>query len=119
MDMEALRALLLSKTGAVEEMPFGPEALVYKVVGKMFALLAWQSDPLHLTLKCDPAYAEMLRQRYEAVQPGYYMNKRHWNTIALDGSIPEAGIRSMVDESYELVVQGLKKADRETLQALD
>ncbi len=92
--LDSLRAYLLSKKGATEETPFGPDALVFKVMGKMFALLAWQSDPLRITLKCDPDDVLALRQQYAAVQPGYYMNNRHWNTVTLDGSIPEADAMS-------------------------
>ena len=116
--LDSLRAYLLSKKDATEETPFGPDALVFKVMGKMFALLAWQSDPLRITLKCDPDDALALRQQYAAVQPGYYMNKRHWNTVTLDGSIPEAELWAMIDDSYALVVRGLKKSLREELGRL-
>ena len=116
--LDSLRAYLLAKKGATEETPFGPDALVFKVMGKMFALLAWQSDPLRITLKCDPDDALALRQQYVAVQPGYYMNKRHWNTVTLDGSIPEAELWAMIDDSYALVVRGLKKSLREELGRL-
>ena len=115
MQLELLRSFLQGKPGATEEIPFGPQALVFKVKGKMFALLAWEETPLRLTLKCDPEHALMLRDMYPAVQPGYYMNKRHWNTISLDGSIPDQDIFQMIDVSYNLVVKGLKKADRKAL----
>ena len=115
-ELEPLRAYLLAKAGTTEEQPFGPEALVFKVLGKMFALVAWQATPLSISLKCDPHLAEMLRTTYAAVQPGYHLNKRHWNTLILDGSIPPEEITEMIDASYKLVVKGLKKADRERLQ---
>ena len=116
MKLGTLCAYLLDKKGAIEEHPFGPEALVLKVMGKMFALVAWEETPLHLTLKCDPSDALALRDQYQAVQPGYYMNKKHWNTITLDGSIPDDEILAMIDDSYALVVKGLKKADRKELE---
>ncbi len=115
-ELEPLRAYLLAKTGTTEEQPFGPEALVFKVSGKMFALVAWQATPLSISLKCDPHLAEMLRMTYTAVQPGYHLNKRHWNTVTLDQSIPPEEITEMIDASYALVVKGLTKADRERLQ---
>ncbi|HMQ53576.1 MAG TPA: MmcQ/YjbR family DNA-binding protein [Anaerolineae bacterium] len=116
MNLEALRAYLLQKKATTEEQPFGPQALVFKVVGKMYALIAWEEQPLRLTLKCDPDLAVSLRHRYPAVQPGYYMNKAHWNTISLDGSILETELLGLIDHSYELVVASLKKADRIKLQ---
>jgi predicted DNA-binding protein (MmcQ/YjbR family) len=78
----------------------------------MFALVGLDEDPLRLNLKCDPPKAEILREIYPAIQPGYHMNKRHWNTIILDGSIADAEIQSMIDDSYALVVKGLPKARR-------
>lgn len=115
MKLETLRDYLLQKESTTEEMPFGPEALVFKVAGKMFALVAWQETPLKISLKCDPMEALFLRDMYTAVTPGYHLNKRHWNTITLDGSVPEAELRRMIDDSYVLVVQGLKKAERDAL----
>ena len=117
MKLEALRATLLAKPGATEETPFGPEALVYKVMGKMFALVAWEQDPLHLTLKCDPDLALFLRDMYPAVRPGYYMHKAHWNTITLDGSVPEPELLGMIGDSYDLVLAGLTRKQREELAA--
>ena len=116
MKLETLRTCLLEKKGATEGCPFGPEALVFKVMGKMFALVAWEETPLRITLKCDPDDALALRDQYKAVQPGYYTNKRHWNTITLDGSIPEEKILKMIDDSYKLAVKGLKKVDRQKLE---
>ena len=115
MELETLRQTLLKKKRATEETPFGPEALVYKVMGKMFALIAWEESPLRITLKCDPDLALALRDQYTAIIPGYHMNKKHWNTIILDGSLPTTLLNDLVDESYALVVKGLKKADREKL----
>ena len=112
MNLESLYSYLQQKKGAVEEFPFGPQALVFKVMDKMFALVAVDAIPPRVSLKCDPEQAMVLRERYEAVQPGYHMNKKHWNTVALDGSIPTQEITDMIDVSYTLVVQKLKKADR-------
>ena len=116
MHIEAFRNYCLAKKGVTECFPFDEQTLVFKVMGKMFALVAWQQVPLRISLKCDPYLAELLRTTYAAVTPGYHLNKRHWNTVVLDGSIPEAEIAEMVDASYELVVKGLKKGDRERLQ---
>jgi len=112
MDLERLRAYLLAKPGAVEDFPFDPVTLVVKVGGKMFALVGLDETPLRLNLKCDPLKAEVLREYYPAVLPGYHMNKRHWNTLVLDGSIPTDDVLAMIDESYQLVVQGLSKGKR-------
>src|SRR5690606_21110433 len=95
--------------------PFGDEVLVFKVMGKMFALTSIERLPLSVSLKCDPERAVLLRERYPAVQPGYHLNKAHWNTVELDGTVPDGTIRSWIDESYELVVRSLKRADREAL----
>ncbi len=112
MTFEELRAYLLSKPEAVEDFPFDTTTLVLKVAGKMFAALGINDEPLRINLKSDPLTAEVLRQRYAAVLPGYHMNKRHWNTVVLDGSVPEKELREMIDESYRLVVAGLPKAKR-------
>ena len=118
MTLEQLKAYLLDKKGSVEERPFGPEALVYKVMGKMFALVAWEADPLTISLKCDPDEALFLRDIYTAVRPGYHMNKMHWNTVTVDGAVPEKEFRRMIDDSYNLVVKGLTNAQRQSLQEL-
>lgn len=115
MKTHVLRAYLLAKPGAVEDYPFGPQPLVVKVAGKMFALFAEDTAPCTISLKCDPAHAQFLRDEYTAVQPGYHLSKAHWNTITLDGSVPDAELRGMVDESYMLVVQGLTRAQRREL----
>lgn len=117
MNLDALRAYLTQKQRVTEETPFGPDALVFKVCGKMFALVGWQSSPLRLSLKCDPDDALALRDMYPAVQPGYYLNKKHWNTITLDGTIPDADLFTMIDNSYRLVVTSLKKTERDALLA--
>ncbi|MDD2734619.1 MAG: MmcQ/YjbR family DNA-binding protein [Desulfuromonadaceae bacterium] len=114
MNYDALEKLLFSHNGAARDFPFGPEVAVYKVAGKMFALVAGE-DELRISLKCDPLEADFLRSMYDAVKPGYHLNKSHWNTITLDGSVPEGLLRKMIDSSYALVVKGLLKAEREQL----
>jgi len=111
-DFDSLRNYLMGKSGAVEEFPFDMVTLVIKVSGKMFALVCTNDDPLRMNLKCDPDKAELLREYYPAIVPGYHMNKRHWNSLILDGSIPDEEILSMIDDSYDLVVQGLPKSKR-------
>ena len=118
MTLAELQSRLLAKKGASEETPFGPEALVYKVAGKMFALVAWQSEPLTVSLKCEPGQALFLRDLYPAVRPGYHLNKMHWNTVTLDGSISEEEVRGMIDDSYDLVVASLSRKSRAELDAL-
>jgi predicted DNA-binding protein (MmcQ/YjbR family) len=107
--MEALTEYCLFKPGAAKDYPFGPEPLVVKISGKMFALISGST----LSLKCDPAIAENLREQYEAITPGYHLSKKHWNSILIDGSIPEEELQDMIDHSYKLVVKGLPKAERE------
>ena len=115
MTFRELHDYCISKPGAQETFPFGEEALVFKVAGKMFALTNVERLPLSVSLKCDPDRAVELRERYAAVQPGYHLNKAHWNTVELDGSIPDADVRSWIDDSYELVVRGLPRGDRDAL----
>ncbi|MFF8383489.1 MmcQ/YjbR family DNA-binding protein [Streptomyces kanasensis] len=112
MTPERLRALCLGFTAAVEEFPFGPETSVFKVGGRMFALGALDARPLHLNLKCDPEEALRLRAEHPGlIVPGYHMNKRHWNTVTV-GALPAPLVRELVEDSYDLVVAGLPRADR-------
>ncbi|MEB3187548.1 MAG: MmcQ/YjbR family DNA-binding protein [bacterium] len=104
-----------AKPGAEPTFPFGPDVLVFKVLDKVFALTRRVEPCPTFNLKCDPVRAEMLRAAHPAVTPGYHMNKRHWNTIALDGSLPEAFVRELIDHSYDLVVASLTRAERESL----
>lgn len=113
---EKLKSILLSKRGSFEDFPFGPEVSVFKVAGKIFALTDPNDKPLRVNLKCHPDEAELQRSMFEAVLPGYHMNKRHWNTVILDGSIPEPLIEEMIDTSYELVVKGLKRSEKQKLE---
>ena len=108
--------LYLTELPACEEStPFGPEVLVYKVGGKMFAATNPDDVPNRVNLKCDPDRSIELREAYPAIQPGYHMNKRHWNTLALDNTIPPALLAELIDHSYQLVVSKLTKAQRATL----
>lgn len=113
-DQDPIAAYCLSKKAATEDYPFGPLPLVAKVGGKMFALLSLTAEGKvdNLSLKCDPVIAENLREQHAAVQPGYHLNKKHWNTVILDGSLTEEDLHKMIDHSYELVLKGLPKADR-------
>lgn len=117
MNLESLRTYCLARPGTSEDFPFDESTLAFRVCGKIFLLADVESVPLHVNLKCDPERAVELRERYEAVEPGYHMNKRHWNTVTLDSTIPDREIRGMLDHSYELVVAGLKKSERESLSA--
>jgi predicted DNA-binding protein (MmcQ/YjbR family) len=114
-NIESFREYCLKKPGTVETTPFGPDDIVFKVEGKVFAIAALMDVPTRVNLKCDPDLALELRDRYEQVIPGYHMNKKHWNTVVLDGVIPEREITTMIDHSYELVVQSLPKAKRHKL----
>lgn len=115
MTPEDVAAMMRGFAEVTEEQPFGPEADVYKVAGKMFAILAPDATPPTVALKCEPALAIHLRQTYEAVIPGYHLNKQHWNTVILDGSIPPDEITEMIEHSYQRVVAGLPKYVRERL----
>jgi predicted DNA-binding protein (MmcQ/YjbR family) len=110
MDLAEFREYCLTKPGATEGTPFGPDVLVFKVGGKMFALAALDEVPTTVNLKCNPDLALDLRDRYEAVKPGYHMNKKHWNTVEIEGGIPAGELRKMIDNSYELVVKSLPQA---------
>jgi predicted DNA-binding protein (MmcQ/YjbR family) len=111
-DLASFREYCLGKPHATEGTPFGENVLVFKVGGKMFALAALDEVPARVNLKSDPDLALELRDRYEQVQPGYHMNKKHWNTVEIESGIPEAELRKMIDHSYELVVKSLPKAKR-------
>ncbi len=111
-----LKRRCLAFAGAVEEFPFNPETSVFKVAGKIFAISPLDASPLTVSLKCSPEIAADLRATYPAVRPGYHLNKRHWNTITLDGSLPDATIAALIEDSYDLVVAGLSRRERERLR---
>lgn len=112
MDLPDAIAHCLSKPGAEETTPFGPEVLVYKIGGKVFALTDPDQFPARMNLKCDPDRAVELRDEYDSIIPGFHMNKKHWNTIILDGSLPGKLVKEMIDHSYALVVKGLPKGKK-------
>ncbi|MEM9017182.1 MAG: MmcQ/YjbR family DNA-binding protein [Verrucomicrobiota bacterium] len=114
-NIELLYQSLLHRPETTEGFPFGPEAAVYKVAGKMFAILIPDEVPPRMNLKCDPERAIELRANHEAILPGYHMNKRHWNTIELDGTVDDEFVIVLIEHSYELVVAGLPKKVRERL----
>jgi predicted DNA-binding protein (MmcQ/YjbR family) len=111
----SLRGWCLAQVGAAEDFPFGPEHSVFKVAGKIFALSALGSTPLEVSVKCDPEIAVDLRASHPAIRPGYHLNKRHWNTITLDGSLPDKLVRDLIEDSYDLVASALPKRTRAAL----
>ena len=116
MNIEQIREYCLKKKGVTEDLPFDEETLVFKVMGKMFLLVSLEKVPLQINLKCDPEKAVELREQFESVRPGYHMSKKHWNTVIIDGSIPKKELFEWIDNSYELVVSGLKKSDIQKLK---
>jgi predicted DNA-binding protein (MmcQ/YjbR family) len=111
-----LRRACLAMPGATETFPFGPENSVFKVCGKIFAISRLDREPsLRISLKCEPGLAEQLRVSHAAITPGYHLNKRHWNTVVLDGSVPDAMVRDMIEDSYDLIVAKLPKRTRQGL----
>ena len=110
-----LRVLCLAFPGSVETFPFGPETSVFKVADKMFALSGLAQTPLRVSLKCEPQLAAQLRRAHRAVLPGYHLNKKHWNTVIIDGSMSERMIKDMVEDSYDLVVSQLPVSRRRVL----
>jgi len=116
LSLETLKNYCLAKLGVTDCFPFDDETLVFKVSNKMFALTNINKPILEVNLKCEPFMAEDLRRNFDAIKPGYHMNKKHWNTIVLDGSIPDEQIFFLIDLSYELVYKGLKKSEKEMLQ---
>jgi len=124
MDFQACRDHCLMQLQSIEDFPFGPDVYVYKVAGKIFAILSESLVPTvaaantklaTVNLKCDPTEAVMLRQIFKAITPGYHMNKQHWNTVLLDGSVPVNEIKRLIENSYALVVKSLPKAKRPAL----
>ena len=109
MDAAELRAWCLGRPGAIEDFPFGPEHSVFKVECKMFAISALERVPLEISVKCEPDLAVELRNSYAAIRPGYHLNKRHWNTLTVDGSLPDQLVRDLVEDSYDLIVSALPK----------
>lgn len=121
MNVEELRAYCIHKKGVTEGMPFDEDVLVFKVMNKMFALTSlqnWEAGQGSVNLKCEPERALRLRQEFAAITPGYHMNKKHWNTVQVDGSLPKEFLKELIDHSYQLVVGSLPKRTQEQLQNL-
>ncbi len=114
MNNESVREYCLKKNGVRESFPFDETTLVFKLMGKMFVLLNLDEDP-SMNLKCSPEEAMILREKYEAVLPGYHMNKKHWNTVLLNGSIPGSLLKKWIDDSYDLVMKKLPRSSKEQL----
>jgi predicted DNA-binding protein (MmcQ/YjbR family) len=117
MNIEDLREYCLSKKGVTEDLPFGDDTLVFRLMNKIFVLANLEGD-LQINLKCDPARAIELREEYPAIIPGYHMNKQHWNTLIMDGSLNRKLVFSLIDHSYDLIFDGLPKGKKEELKTL-
>lgn len=115
MDIEWLRQYCLSKKAVEEALPFGPDVLVFKVAGKVFLFVSLDTEKMRFSVKCNPEKAIELREQYECVQAGYHLNKKHWNTIYPDGSVPVKLLKEWIDHSYDLVVKSLPKAAKQKL----
>ncbi len=118
MNIEDLRNYCISKKGVEETLPFGPDTLVFKVMGKMFLLTGLDNQDLQFNVKCNPEKAIELREQHTCVLPGYHMNKQHWNTIIVDGSVPEKILYEWINHSYDLVAESLPKKEKHILENL-
>jgi len=119
MNIEEFHAFCLSKKGVEETFPFDEHTLVFKVMGKVFAITGLDNEVFEVNLKCDPEYSVELREEYEAVRPGFHMNKKHWNTVIMDGSLPDQSVLTWIDDSYNLVMAGLPRKIRDELAKFD
>jgi predicted DNA-binding protein (MmcQ/YjbR family) len=119
LNSEELREYCISKKGVVESMPFGPDVLLFKVMGKVFLLFSLDNSTLQFNLKCTPEKAIELREQYPCVLPGYHMNKKHWNTIIVDGTINSKLLYEWITDSYNLVIKGLTKAQQKALSEIN
>ncbi len=121
MNIEQLRDYCLAKKGVTEHFPFDEVTLVFKVMGKMFALAGldrWEKGETKINLKCNPEKAIELREEYEAIEPGFHMNKKHWNTVEVNNDVSNQLLLELIDHSYDLVVQGLSKKMKEELEGI-
>lgn len=118
MHIEEFRLYCLAKKGVEETFPFDENTLVFKVIGKMFALTGLNREEFTANLKCDPERSPELREVHDEIRPGFHMNKKHWNTVSFEGSLTDEFLCELIDHSYDLVVKGLRKKDRELLQSL-
>jgi predicted DNA-binding protein (MmcQ/YjbR family) len=113
---DELRETCLAMPGAIEDFPFTPDTSVFKVAGKIFAISGLTAEPLTVSVKCEPGLAEQLRADHPAITPGYHLDKRHWNTVVLDGSVPDDMVHDMIEDSYDLIVAALPRAKRHALR---
>ena len=118
MHIEAFRDYCLAKPGVEETFPFGPETLVYKVGGKVFAITGLDAPDFRVNLKCDPGYALELREQHPQIIPGWHMNKRHWNTVYFEDGLPESLLRSLIDQSYDLIFNALPLKMQKAIRAM-
>ena len=118
MHIEEFRNYCLSKKGVEETFPFDEVTLVFKVMGKVFAITPLNEDSFRVNLKCDPEWAIELREEHDEIRPGFHMNKKHWNTVYGEGDLSEDLLKKMIDHSYDMVVKGLRKKDKELLDTL-
>jgi predicted DNA-binding protein (MmcQ/YjbR family) len=114
--LDHVREYCLDKPHVTEEFPFGPEVMVFKLAGRIYALISWEKDPLWLSLKCDPDRALLLRGDHESIIPGYHLNKKLWNTLILDDTLDDDLVHDLVDHSYDLIFASLKKSVRDALE---
>lgn len=118
MNIESLREYCLSKNGVEEALPFGPDVIVYKLAGKAFLLCPLDTEQLQFNVKCNPDKAVELREEYNCVLPGYHMNKKHWNTVIVDGAVPDKILNQWIDDSYNLILESLPKNEKEKLKKI-
>jgi len=113
--LETLCEYMLAKPATSDGFPFGPEVMVFKVAGKIFAISPWEANPISVSLKCDPDRAVELREQHEGIIPGYHLNKKHWNTVVMDDSVSMDLMHELIDHSYDLIVASLTKKQRESM----
>jgi predicted DNA-binding protein (MmcQ/YjbR family) len=116
MNIESFTEYCMAKKGVTESFPFGGDTLVFKVMNKIFALTGMDETPCKANLKCDPEWAVNLREEHDDIQPGYHMNKKHWNTVNIEGNLPDTLVMKLIDQSYDLVISSLPAKDKVLLE---
>jgi len=116
--MERLRDHMLEKSGCEEEYPFGPQVMVFRIVGKMFGLMAWEENPVVISLKCDPERSQLLREEHEGINGAFHMNKKHWHGVVVAGSVDFALAQELMDHSYDLIIASLTSKEQEHVRRL-
>ncbi len=114
--MDVLRDYMLSKPATTDDFPFGPQAMVFRVAGKIFGIMPWEENPVSISLKCDPDRAVQLREQHAGITGAYHLNKTHWNGVRMDGSVSLELVKELMDHSYELIASSLPKKVRESLE---